>query len=169
MSLGVFLTLEVLLVRHAKSFYDWAKYPTDAERPLSEKGRKRQIKVAKGMKKSHLTFDLAWVSPYRRAQETLEIIQETMHASVPIKVVNELIPGGDEEEVFNLLQDQVLSTPKLRLLLVSHNPLISTLVELLASSNITLDMSTSDVAHCEITEKESRLIKYYSRDDLMVD
>ena len=94
--------MEILLVRHAKSFYDWAKYPTDAERPLSEKGRKRQISVAEGMKKLHLTFDLAWVSPYKRAQETLQIIQEIMGNYVPINVVNELVPGGDEELVFKL-------------------------------------------------------------------
>ena len=161
--------MEILLVRHAKSFFDWTKYPTDAERPLSEKGRKRQISVAEGMKKLHLTFDLAWVSPYKRAQETLQIIQEIMGNYVPINVVNELVPGGDEELVFKLLQNQAVSTPEIRLLIVSHNPLVSTLLELLASSNLTLDMSTSDVALCEITETERRMIKYYSRDELIFD
>ncbi len=159
--------MEVLLVRHAKSSYDWEKYPTDAERPLSKKGRQRQTKVAKGLKKLKLTFDLAWVSPYARAQETLKILREIIVPFVETMVVEELTPDGDEDKTLILLRKQAVETPTIRLLIVSHNPLVSSLLQLIEVSKSTPEMKTSDVALCEITSKESKLIKYYSREELM--
>ena len=159
--------MEVLLVRHAKSFYDWDKYPTDAERPLSKKGKEREEKVAKGMKRNKLSFDLVWVSPFRRARETLDIIQKYQKEIISPIIVPDLVPGGDEDKILALLKEQAIKTPNLRLLVVGHNPLLSLLLELIDSSSIDLDMRTSDVAHCLITEKSSELIKYYSRKDLM--
>ena len=159
--------MEVFLVRHAKSYYDWDKYPTDAERPLSKKGTERQEKVAKGMKRNKLTFDLVWVSPYRRARETLEIIQKYQEEIITPIIIKDLVPGGDEDEVLSLLQEQAIKTPDVRLLVVGHNPLLSLLLELLDSSSNVADMRTSDVAHCLITEQGSSLIKYYSRDVLI--
>ena len=159
--------MEVLLVRHAKSYYDWDKYPTDTERPLSKKGQERQEKVSQGMKRLHLTFDLVWVSPLRRARETLDIIQKFQKEIISPIVVAELVPGGDEDRVLAMLKEQSIKTPDVRLLVVGHNPLLSLLLELLDSSSNIADMRTSDVAHCLITEQGSELIKYYSREDLM--
>lgn len=160
--------MEILLVRHAKSLYDWEKYPTDAERPLSNKGRERQSKVAKNLLKLHLTYDLAWVSPYKRAQETLAIMQDVMGKKIPVIEIQELVPAGDEDQVIMLLRKQAIETPAIRLLVVSHNPLISALLEEIDSSDVTTEMKTSDVAYCEITSNNSRLIKFYSRKELMV-
>lgn len=158
--------MDVFLVRHAKSYYDWANYPTDDVRPLSKKGKERQRKASKGMKMKSMTFDMAWVSPYQRAQETLAIIQEVFNVTVPIEIIDELTPGGDEEIVLELLQEQAKKTPSSRLLVVSHNPLVSNLVELF-DAELMIDMETSAVAHCSITEQDYKLLSYYSRAELL--
>lgn len=159
--------MKVLLVRHAKSFYDWPKYPTDSVRPLSEKGRTRQKAVAKGMKVNNLSFDMVWCSPYKRALETLEIIQMAFNTKLKVIINNNLVPGGDEHELYELLQHEAEQHSDQTLLLVSHNPLVSDLLELLSNSELHDDMKTSDVALCEITSETSRLIKYFPRKLLM--
>lgn len=158
--------MDVFIVRHAKSLYDWSKYPTDAVRPLSQKGKERQRRASKGMKKRGMTFNLAWVSPYQRAQDTLGIIQKIFNVAVPVEIIEELIPGGDEEKVLELLQRQAKKAPLSKLLVVTHNPLVSNLVELIDAESI-IDMETSAVVHCAITEQDYKLLNYYSRAQLM--
>ena len=160
------IIMDVFLVRHAKSLTDWSTYPTDSVRPLAKKGQERQRKASKGMQQRGMAFDVAWVSPYQRAQETLTIIQDVFNANVPVEIVNELIPGGDEEKVLELLQRQAKKTPLLRLLVVTHNPLVSNLVELI-DAELMIDMETSAVAHCSITEQDYKLLNYYSRAQLL--
>ena len=158
--------MNIILVRHAKSYYDWSKYPTDDVRPLSEKGIERQKRAAFGMKALNLRFDVAWVSPYRRAQETFEIINDVYKTRIPIKVVEELIPSGDEDKVLVLLDQQFILTPEIKLLLVGHNPLISSLLSLL-DSTFRSDMRTREVAVCEYSQTASRLVKFFERETLL--
>ena len=161
--------MDVLLVRHAKSDYDWQKWPTDNVRPLSKIGVNRQHKVAQGMVKFGLIYDAVWVSPYVRAQETLQIIQSYQEKYIEPKIVNELRVAGDPEKVLSLLFEQNKDTPNQRLLLVGHNPNMTNLLELIINDGSYIEMRTSDLAHCKITDNHSELIKFYSRNDLMVD
>lgn len=161
--------MKVILVRHAKSDYDWVRWPSDSVRPLSEKGKLRQIKVAKGMIQKNIRFDESWVSPYTRAQQTLEIIQQYQPTDVPVKINKELPPFGDPEKIYIQLRDTSKNSPSKSILLVGHNPNISELLELLAGTPNVPEMRTSDVAICEINGEESKLIKYYSRSELYND
>lgn len=159
----------IYLVRHAKSDYDWEKWPTDDLRPLSAKGKFRQELIAKGMIKNNLLYNIAWVSPYKRAQETLEIIQKYQLKPSPVIINRDLRVGGDEEKIFILLQEQCKITPDIRILLVGHNPNITSLLGLLGKPKKTPEMRTSDVAKCELTENSHSMIKYYPRESLMED
>ena len=44
------------MVRHAKSAYDWSRWPQDHMRPLSDKGIEREHKCALGMKNANLSL-----------------------------------------------------------------------------------------------------------------
>ena len=158
--------MNIILVRHAKSLYDYEKYPTDAVRPLSEKGIQRQKQSSRTMKQLNLKFDIIWVSPYTRAKETLDLILESFKITVPIIEVNELVPFGNEEKIFLLLHEQYKKTPSANLLVVGHNPVLSSLLELLDSKNAS-EMRTSEVAYCEMNENISRLIEYFDRSKLI--
>ena len=161
--------MKVILVRHAKSDYDWVRWPSDSVRPLSEKGKLRQIKVAKGIIQKNIRFDECWVSPYTRAQQTLEIIQQYQPNDVPVKINKELPPFGDPETVLEQIRKESLAYPSKTILLVGHNPNMSELLELLSGTPNVPEMRTSDVAICEINGEETKLIKYYSRSELYND
>ena len=158
--------MKIILVRHAKSDYDWSKWPTDSVRPLSPKGIERQHKVAKGMLREGLTFDEIWVSPYKRARQTLEIIQEYQGDDVEVHIDRNLPPHGDPDKTYDKLREEYKNHPEKNLLLVGHNPNMSSLLELLADSRDTPEMNTSDVAVCEMDKKSSKLVKFYPRKEL---
>ena len=135
--------MKIILVRHAKSAHDYTRWKTDGIRPLSDVGRNRQMKTSRGMKERGLEFDTIWVSPFLRARQTLDIILDTFDSDISPLIVDELQVWGDPELVMDKLNDFAQLNPSSNLLLVGHNPNISTLVELLTDERI--DMSTSDV------------------------
>ncbi|NEO26328.1 MAG: phosphohistidine phosphatase SixA [Kamptonema sp. SIO4C4] len=67
--------MEVYLIRHGIAG-DRNDYPTDEERPLTDKGKSKTRKVAQRLKTLGLQFDLILTSPLRRAQQTATILQE---------------------------------------------------------------------------------------------
>ncbi len=74
----------LLLVRHADaSARDSDKWPDDTLRPLTDKGRKTQAKVAKALGDLGLMPELVLTSPWVRAAQTAEIIQQTLALPSP--------------------------------------------------------------------------------------
>ncbi len=51
-----------------------AAYPLDSDRPLTMKGVKRLRRIAKGLHRLNVQFDLILTSPYRRALETAFVV-----------------------------------------------------------------------------------------------
>lgn len=155
--------MEVIMVRHAKSAHDYSKWKTDSIRPLSAKGRERQLRTSTGMKAKGIVFDTIWVSPYLRARQTLGIIQETYGLRGETVVVDELKVWGDPEKVYQQVERLFSSHPDTKLLIVGHNPNLSSLVELFTGKRI--DMSTSDVVIVNKVDNWS-LKTYFPREEL---
>lgn len=155
--------MDILLVRHAKSEHNPSLYPSDAVRPLSERGEARQKKAARGMKAAGLTFDEAWVSPYRRARETLELILD-VYGPVSTVERQELVVWEPAESVVDLLADAYEARPDSQLLLVGHNPNMSDVLHLLGGHEL---MRTSDLAHICWDKQGPRQIRFYPRAELM--
>lgn len=98
----------------------------DAERQLTESGRVDILQMAQDYAKELADVDLIWASPYVRAQQTAEILSESL--GVDIVTQSFLPPGGNPVEVLGALElhkDQTI-------LIVSHQPLVGTLVDGLA-------------------------------------
>jgi phosphohistidine phosphatase len=108
-------------------------YPLDADRPLTPKGMKRIRRIANGMKRTQVGFDVVLSSPYRRALETAFIVAreygagEVVRTNASLKA--EVLP---EEAIRSLLEKY--STCR-RILLVGHEPQLSALVSMLASGS----------------------------------
>lgn len=107
---------ELLLLRHAKS--DWKKPDTaDFDRPISDKGKKAACKIAHWFGEQNAWPDLVWVSPAKRAQQTLKRL------SLPKD-----IPVETQETLYMASRDQLLTLlAKIpehfeRVLLIGHNP-----------------------------------------------
>jgi phosphohistidine phosphatase len=93
--------------------------PTDAERELTEAGRAEVLRSAAHLQ--GLALDAIYASPYVRAQQTAELVRDALGHGEPIKLEN--------------------------ILLVSHQPLVSTLLGLL--DNHEHHMGTASLAELD--------------------
>ena len=108
-----------------------ASYPLDSDRPLTTKGVKRMRRIAKGMRRMKVGFDLLLTSPYRRALETAFVVGREYGAGEIIQTSQALRPEVLPEEVIRSLQEKY--SPCRRLLLVGHEPQLSALISTLTS------------------------------------
>ena len=116
----------LILLRHAKSA--WPGGVIDEERPLSDRGRKAAPVIGAYMAREKLIPDLALVSPARRAQETWQLVRETL----PEGIAEREATGIYEVAAHDILAVIQTAEPGIRtLLLVGHNPGLEDLASLL--------------------------------------
>jgi phosphohistidine phosphatase len=108
-------------------------YPLDSDRPLTPKGMKRMRRIASGMRRMRVGFDVILSSPYRRALETAFVVGRDYEAGQAIQTSYALKPEVLPEEVIRTLQEKY-STCR-RMLLVGHEPQLSALVSTLTSGS----------------------------------
>ncbi len=117
------MSIEMYLVRHglAGQFGD---YEDDSMRPLTDDGVKKTHKVAKRLGELGLGFDRILTSPYQRAYQTAQILQEA-DLSESIEILDTLQPGGDQGVTIEYLTQ--LRSEDLRVAIVGHEPDLSQL------------------------------------------
>ncbi|MEO8635302.1 MAG: histidine phosphatase family protein [Gemmatimonadales bacterium] len=77
--------MRLLLIRHADAGdRDDTLWPDDTERPLSERGRKRQARVAKRLRRQDLVPDLLLSSPWLRAWQTSGLTADIVRCDPPV-------------------------------------------------------------------------------------
>ena len=100
--------MRLLVVRHAIA-EDPAVFAAtgrnDAERPLTEKGRRRMRSVARGLKKLVPAIDGVATSPLVRAVETAEIIGRA-YRGAPVTRLPELAPQAEPAALVPWLERQ---------------------------------------------------------------
>lgn len=114
------------LLRHGEAE---ARARIDAERPLTERGRKEVRRNAERLRGRPLQYILA--SPYLRAQQTAEIVREVLGLALPLITVDWATPDDSPREAANRLD----SYPG-HCLLVSHNPLLGQLAGFLQHGHL---------------------------------
>jgi phosphohistidine phosphatase len=95
----------------------------DSERELTDHGRKEALNSAAHLIGQPLTA--IYASPYLRAQQTAQIVREALGFEPEIRTVEWLTPEVDPDKV----TDQLVSVSNV--LLVSHNPLVGSLLSYL--------------------------------------
>jgi phosphohistidine phosphatase len=108
-------------------------YPLDSDRPLTIKGIKRMRRIAEGMRRMRVGFDLILSSPYRRALETAFVVAREYEAGQDVQTVQALKAEVLPEEVIRTLLEKFPTCG--RLLLVGHEPQLSALVSTLTSGS----------------------------------
>ena len=114
------------LLRHGEAE---ARARSDAERPLTERGRKEVRRSAARQRGRPLQYILA--SPYLRAQQTAEIVREVLGLALPLTTADWATPDDSPREAANRLD----SYPG-HCLLVSHNPLLGHLAGFLQHGHL---------------------------------
>lgn len=123
--------LALYLVRHAyASHADLARWPDDAERPLTDEGTARFREAARGLRRIVPTVDLVLTSGYARSWQTARLLHE--HAGWPApEECPELEPGRPPSAVLDVLRRHTLRS----LAAVGHEPDLSKLASLLCTGS----------------------------------
>ncbi|TDF77930.1 phosphohistidine phosphatase SixA [Pseudomonas sp. H9] len=117
---------------------------TDAERRLTAHGREQVLRSAAVLLGEPLQAILA--SPYVRAQQTAGLVHQALGFAEPVQTMPWLTPDSDPQAVIDELDKLGLE----QVLLVSHQPLVSTLVGMLESGHRQgPGMSTASLAELE--------------------
>lgn len=146
--LVVNVMVNLVIMRHGEAV---AQSSTDSERQLTSRGEAEASQMGQWLDSSYRQFDLILCSPYLRARQTAQQVQQQLRNQPPVEVLSDLVPEGDCRQV-QLYLDARLSTQPMRVLLVSHMPLVSFLVETFTKSGNTPIFDTAAIAclHYEV-------------------
>ena len=140
--------MELYLLRHATAVdREDNRYPEDSLRPLTEEGRMKMQRNAKGMKALGLSFDLVLSSPYIRARQTAEIVQDVLRTTKPI-LTKTLLPETKPQEITVLINTKYAHHA--RILLVGHEPHLSSLFSFLLADKTILDFEFRKGGICQL-------------------
>ena len=128
-------------MRHAVAEdYHPARWPDDALRPLTDRGRRRFERAAAGLRRLAPAVDALLSSPYTRAWETARLLEA--HAGWPAPArLEALAPGHDPAGLLAALDRRFPSAGRplpasdLKLALVGHNPDLPRLASYLLSGS----------------------------------
>lgn len=143
--------MQILVMRHGEAE---PQHTHDAERRLTAFGKQQATAQGQWLKSQGWQPDALWVSTYLRAQQTADSVVRALDASPKRLVLNELIPDGDVEAVADLVAG---SNDIERLLIVSHMPLVSYLVEKLVPGAVPLAFATAQIVVIDINEGKAEV------------
>lgn len=129
---------------------------SDQMRQLTPRGVTEVQKNGLWLKQQTSGFDLVLVSPYIRAQQTQQIICDMIEAPTRLETTEDLVPEGSVENIHDYIDAAIqLYHPK-NILLVSHMPLVSYLVEELSIEHISPIFPTAGIAYIEYDVKQMK-------------
>jgi phosphohistidine phosphatase len=102
----------------------------DRERQLTPKGIKRMNKAAKGLATLSLSFERILTSPLERARQTAKIVAQILQLEDRVEEIEQLSP---EQSAQDLLSGLVVYSGKKEILLVGHEPQLSSTISVLLS------------------------------------
>jgi len=123
--------LELYILRHGIAIPGGTSGYSEMERPLTEEGRDKLLKAGKGIAAVVGEVDLILASPLKRAQETALLAARVLGGKEKVVTFDLLKPGTPPE---TLLKALALHRGKERLMLVGHEPDLSTFASFLAGA-----------------------------------
>ncbi|MDB6017830.1 MAG: phosphohistidine phosphatase SixA [Pedosphaera sp.] len=142
--------MDLYILRHAIAEPTRAKTEkADSERRLTPEGEKKMRRIAKAMKSCELAFDLILSSPYARAQQTAEIVADVFKLRKSLALSATLAPNGNPRQLIGELHETHRSCRSV--LLVGHEPYLSSLISLLISGDTTLAIDLKKGGLCSLT------------------
>lgn len=120
--------MKLLVIRHAVAEDRDAFAATglpDAQRPLTDDGRKKMRGAARGLKEVVSRIDVLATSPLVRAQQTAEIIIKAYGGDLHARTIDELSPERRPDELLGWLRSHQLGDT---VAVVGHEPHLGFLV-----------------------------------------
>ena len=137
--------MTIFLLRHAEASFQAAR---DEDRELTARGRRQLLAVISTNTEELASVGRIWVSPYKRAQQTLALARPYLPDSATVVTSDLLTPDQNPLGVLPLLEDDRPGD----LMLVGHQPLLGRLLDwLCALEPGAVAMGTSALAAVDIT------------------
>ena len=142
--------MQLYFLRHGSAVEPERWRGAEAERPLTDEGRAEMRRVARGLKWLGMAPDAILTSPYTRARETAEMVGAALR--VAVTPVEALAPGCDLDGLAAALGTASGSGLPDSVLLVGHEPDLSTLVGLLIGTQgpARVEMKKASCARVEV-------------------
>ncbi|RCK74481.1 MAG: Phosphohistidine phosphatase SixA [Ignavibacteriae bacterium] len=138
--------MKIYLLRHGEAV---ERYESDRTRPLSDNGIKEIRKIGEFLKKGNVLIDKIYSSPLFRAYQSAMIIGKEINFNDDIVELDLLLPESKPDEVLSYLSQIDYSS----VLLVTHQPLIGSLVSILIfGRNYTLRINKSTLVCIEVNK-----------------
>lgn len=115
---------ELLLIRHGVAEERGDRWPDDRDRPLSREGVIGLERIARGLTRIGVSFDVILSSPLTRTRQTAEILAAACQTRPKVVAVNALAPGGAPGTVLAALARHA---GRRRIGVVGHEPEIGAL------------------------------------------
>lgn len=138
--------MHVYIMRHGDAALQAA---SDEARALTQKGIDDSALMAQWLGKRHSAIDTVLVSPYLRAEQTLQVIRDNLNLPAQAEIMNMLTPGGNARFVADHIRDLATMGAN-AILVVSHLPLVGYLVSELCPNEAPPMFTTSSIACIEI-------------------
>jgi phosphohistidine phosphatase len=103
----------------------------EPKRALTAKGAAKMHAIARAMNALSLEFDVILSSPWLRARQTAAIVAEELDAAKRLELSPLLLPAAELSD----LVEQVRAYNRDRVLLVGHEPALSTLISILTTGS----------------------------------
>jgi phosphohistidine phosphatase len=156
--------MNLYLLRHGIAVERGVKpYPSDADRPLTPKGRRKLRRAAAAMRAMELSFDVILSSPLVRSRQTAELIAKTLHCRHRLELTDLLAPGASAVGLIRRLKQL---KPQ-RVLLVGHEPDLSALASWLLSGVDELAITFKKSGLCRLSTERLRAGRCASLDWLL--
>ncbi|MEY2530660.1 MAG: phosphohistidine phosphatase [Verrucomicrobiota bacterium] len=143
--------IDLIFLRHGQA--DWPNWKgSDDDRPLTEDGKKETHEVAAFLAKLALKPQKIFTSPLPRASQTAEIAAE--HLRTPLVTSDCLAKGFGVRELKKLLDEEKIDN----LMLVGHEPDLSTVIEKLTGGDVKLKKSGVARLRLNLEEMSGQLL-----------
>jgi len=123
--------MEIYFVRHGPAVQLSEEECPDADRPLSDEGKIKVRKAAKGLRNFADRFDKIYHSPLLRAVQTAEIMAEELECTEMTEETKLALPGAKPKALLNFIG---LFPSLNRLMIVGHEPSLSIMASYLLGS-----------------------------------
>jgi phosphohistidine phosphatase len=140
--------MDLFILRHAIAA-EPGEFKNDFERALTPDGEQKLRRVTKAMRNLQLSFDLIISSPYVRARETAEIVAAALALGKKVQLWETLGADGNAREL--IAEVRALSPAPESILLVGHEPYLSSLVSLLVCGSTKACVTLKKSGLCKLT------------------
>lgn len=145
--------MKIFIMRHGEAEI---MASSDQQRPLTAHGQQQSLQQAHKLQQQGIRPQRVLVSPYLRAQQTFEQVNQAFNPPLSLETWQQLTPYGDEKLVADylaVLKQQGIDC----LLIISHLPLVGSIVSELCGQNW-VNFYTATIAEIQWDGTQGQLV-----------